>query len=129
MGIARHRGTREDNPHSGPPQGARAPFNANPHAMQALSVPAGSPWHSGFVGTYHGGVEGQGYFSADATGGGSTDSLVVPFKGNQSMVGKRMAVLPSDGGSDVRKGAHAMSLDNSSDDLRSQYSHLPGYGK
>lgn len=99
--------------------------DTHPHALQARGVPAGAPWHSGFVGSYHGNVDNHGYFSAEATGGGSTDSLQVPFKGNPSMIGKRMAVLPSESGGDIRKGAHVMSLDDTSD--HSAYSHLPGY--
>jgi hypothetical protein len=97
----------------------------------AAATGSGGPWQRGFVGTYMGKQDNNHYFSADATGGGSSDSLQIPDtawgRGDKSMVGQRMAILPSAAGSDVsdvREGAHAMPL---TADNERNYSHLPGF--
>lgn len=84
-----------------------------------------SSWQNGFVGTYHGNMGEDAWFSAEATQGGVSDGLSAKWKGDKSQVGRRMAVLPSF--SKVTEGAHVVDLTDASESFASQYSHLPGF--
>lgn len=53
-----------------------------------------SNWKRGFVGTFHGSLNGQAFFSAEATGGGQTDSLQIPWAGQAHSRGQRFAMIP-----------------------------------
>lgn len=52
-------------------------------------------WKKGFIGTYHGDHEGRGFFSAEATGGAESDSIVIPWSGPPHTLGQKFAMIPS----------------------------------
>jgi hypothetical protein len=101
---------------------------AQRHNERAAATPAGGHWTEGFVGTYHGSDAGHSYFSADATGGGSTDSLLVPetaWKGSKWQVGKSFAFMPHEGSTNVNEGMSGWMLSGAESDKH--YSNLPGF--
>lgn len=85
--------------------------------------PAAPAWHGGFVGTYQGNVGGTGYFSAEATGGGETDSIGIPWSGGEHSRGQRFAMMPGKNYTPPGQmpggwSAHAYEAD--------RHGHLPG---
>jgi hypothetical protein len=106
---------------------ARSPGGLqHPHASEAAAVPKGSHWSKGFVGQVVGHDNGNTYFDAKASGGGSTDSLSIPWTGGKANVGKTMGMMPERNG-DGNTTWSAMDLDAAHPDIRDKYKNLPGY--
>jgi hypothetical protein len=105
---------------------ARSQGIQHPHAAAAAGVPAGSHWSKGFVGQVVGHDNGNTYFDAKASGGGSTDSLPINWAGGKDNVGKTLAMMPQRNASGDTTWS-AMDLDAAHPDTRAQYKHLPGY--
>lgn len=64
-------------------------------AEQEASRPKAHPLAGGFVGRYQGSMDKTGYFSAEATGGGESDSLQLPWVGDKKTMGdKQWAMMP-----------------------------------